>query len=190
MPFKDPEKRRLYNKQYRVANREILLEINRERWKQSGQKYRASHDDWYLKNRESVLLKRREDYHKLATDPDFRRTESARRKEIRDKYRALAIEHYGGKCACCGESAPEFLSFDHVAGGGSKARKEDLRGRSMGIWLAKHGFPDAFQLLCHNCNLASGFYGTCPHQLRGIRRGVKIRDVSATKNRLRPLKRT
>jgi hypothetical protein len=30
--------------------------------------------------------------------------------------------------------------------------------------LAKHGYPDTFQLLCHNCNLARGFYGTCPHQ--------------------------
>jgi hypothetical protein len=24
-------------------------------------------------------------------------------------------------------------------------------------------FPDGFQVLCHNCNLAKGYYGECPH---------------------------
>jgi hypothetical protein len=177
MPYKDPENKRLYNKLYRAKNRERLLKNNRELWKQNKEKYGASHDNWYYKNREKVLLKRRENYIRSASDPNFRKTVNAQRKELRDKYRALAIDHYGGKCVCCGESTKEFLSFDHVAGGGSKDRKGDLRGRSMGIWLAKKGFPEKFQLLCHNCNLARGFYGYCPHQRKGVRKGVKTRDV-------------
>ena len=31
-------------------------------------------------------------------------------------------------------------------------------------WLIKHKFPSGIQILCHNCNLAKGYYGSCPHQ--------------------------
>jgi Recombination endonuclease VII len=51
------------------------------------------------------------------------------------------IQSLGGKCACCGESEIKFLAVDHVNG---KAQPER-------------------QVLCHNCNLAKGFYGQCPH---------------------------
>lgn len=74
---------------------------------------------------------------------------------------------YGGKCACCSESALEFLTIDHVNGGGGKHRKK--LGVSAGIsfyrWLRKQGFPkDEYQVLCYNCNCARGFYGVCPHK--------------------------
>lgn len=26
------------------------------------------------------------------------------------------------------------------------------------------GFPPTYRLLCHNCNMARGLYGTCPHE--------------------------
>ena len=43
---------------------------------------------------------------------------------------------YGGyKCTCCGETEPKFLSIDHTG----------------------------YQILCHNCNMALGSYGYCPH---------------------------
>ena len=30
--------------------------------------------------------------------------------------------------------------------------------------LKKLGYPkDGYQLLCHNCNCAKGWYGACPH---------------------------
>ena len=31
-------------------------------------------------------------------------------------------------------------------------------------WLLRHGFPEGFRVLCHNCNQAIGVYGACPHQ--------------------------
>lgn len=31
-------------------------------------------------------------------------------------------------------------------------------------WLKTNGYPDGFQTLCHNCNMAKGFYGICPHK--------------------------
>lgn len=31
-------------------------------------------------------------------------------------------------------------------------------------WIIKNKFPKKFQLLCHNCNQAIGYYGSCPHR--------------------------
>ena len=55
----------------------------------------------YRLNREKILLR-----HKL----------------YRQKRRRLVIDKYGGKCVCCGETKLEFLSMDHVNGGGTKER--------------------------------------------------------------------
>lgn len=82
-------------------------------------------------------------------------------KKYADKQRTIAIEKYGGKCVCCGEKEPKFLSFDHINGGGSQHRK--VIGGKIIRWLKKNGYPEGFQILCHNCNLARGFYGQCPH---------------------------
>ena len=78
--------------------------------------------------------------------------------------RERVIEHYGGRCACCGESRFEFLAIDHINGGGDKHRLEVGRGSLMVAWIIRQGFPDGFQLLCHNCNQAKGYYGACPHE--------------------------
>jgi hypothetical protein len=80
------------------------------------------------------------------------------------KLRAEILEAYGSKCACCGESTPEFLSIDHVEGGGYEHRKR--RGPNCVLRDVKlEGFPPKYQLLCHNCNMAKGLYGRCPHAL-------------------------
>lgn len=76
--------------------------------------------------------------------------------------RLRAIERLGGKCVCCGESRFEFLAFDHVNGGGNAHRKV-VSTRKLAGMLAR-GNIEGFQLLCHNCNLAKGFYGQCPHE--------------------------
>lgn len=106
----------------------------------------------------------RRKYYSRKTNEYYRRVA----KEIRIE----VIAAYGGKCACCGESTYEFLGIDHIHGGGVKERKETKRrGKQFYAWLKRQGFPkDKYQLLCHNCNLAKGFYGECPHQ-----RGERIR---------------
>lgn len=83
------------------------------------------------------------------------------------KVRVEAIEAYGGKCACCNESTFEFLAIDHVNNDGEEHRKEmQGYGRAIYRWLKKNGYPQdgRFQVLCHNCNMAKGLYGLCPHQ--------------------------
>ncbi len=77
------------------------------------------------------------------------------------KQRQLAIEKYGSKCACCGEKEYKFLGFDHIDGGGNKHRK--VTKNKTVKFLIENNYPDTFQILCHNCNLAKGFYGECPH---------------------------
>lgn len=76
--------------------------------------------------------------------------------------RNIVLNHYGNQCACCGEAQKEFLGIDHMNGGGNVHRKQI--GHQLYHWLIKNRFPPGFQILCHNCNLAKGFYGRCPHQ--------------------------
>lgn len=80
----------------------------------------------------------------------------------RESARIEAINHYGGKCVCCGETKPEFLAIDHVNGDGNIHRKK-INRMNLAVWLRINNYPDGFRVLCHNCNCAIGFYGYCPH---------------------------
>ncbi len=77
--------------------------------------------------------------------------------------RALALDHYGGCCACCGEDRDYFLAMDHIDGGGNKHRKK-IGFRSLSGWLFENNWPEGFQVLCHNCNTAKYRFGVCPCQ--------------------------
>lgn len=92
----------------------------------------------------------------------------------RNYKRSLKLEviaEYGGKCVCCSENQVEFLTIDHINGGGAQHRRKiskTPKGASPDTlyrWLKKNGFPkDNFQLLCFNCNCAKSSSGQCPHQ--------------------------
>lgn len=91
--------------------------------------------------------------------------EIAKKQRVYDLSRRLKVlEHYGGKCACCGEARYEFLAIDHMGGGGTEHRKNIGRGANFTQWLIRNDYPEGFRVLCHNCNMAIGFYGHCPHQ--------------------------
>jgi len=96
--------------------------------------------------------------HKALYRQQFDRGRYAR---LRDK----VLEHYGKKCVCCGETRKEFLALDHKNGEGQKHRRE-LGGGAFRMyrWAVRNGYPDTFQILCHNCNMALGCCGYCPHQ--------------------------
>ncbi len=92
---------------------------------------------------------------------------NTRKRAQRDALRLEVLHAYGGVCACCGESEVAFLCIDHVHGGGNKHRrelKESGRSGSLYYWLRSTGYPEGFQVLCHNCNFAKGYNGVCPHQ--------------------------
>lgn len=80
------------------------------------------------------------------------------------------LRHYSGdepSCACCGEQHVEFLALDHVHGGGNAHRKQTgtKGGAAFYAWIVKNGYPSGYRVLCHNCNMAYGIWGCCPHQV-------------------------
>ena len=92
--------------------------------------------------------------------PEQRRTTDRR---CREKLKDEVIRAYGGKCECCGETTPEFLAIDHRHGGGTQHRKTVSSPTALRRLVIRQGFPDTYRLLCHNCNQAIGWFGSCPH---------------------------
>ncbi len=90
-------------------------------------------------------------------------------KHFKRQLRLLALEAYGSKCACCGETEEIFLTIDHIDGKGSEHRRK-LYGRkdapsfALYQWLKNNNYPEGFQLLCYNCNCAKRNGASCPAQ--------------------------
>lgn len=92
--------------------------------------------------------------------------------EKRNERKKAVLLHYGGRCVCCGEDNPIFLTLDHVRNEGAAHRRGELDGKKyshLWDWAFSHGFPDTLQLLCYNCNCAKGKLGYCPHETEDIR---------------------
>lgn len=90
-------------------------------------------------------------------------------KRYRDRVRLETLQHYARspfpECACCGEMQLQFLCLDHINGGGTEERKRLGPGGVLFYCRLKAaGYPPGLQVLCHNCNMAKGFYGKCPHK--------------------------
>lgn len=149
----------------------IYQKIQRNICKDCELKYRR---DWYQKNKERLQARGRDCYQK-DKDSYIQRSKVyyvKHREEIRKKAhddhllrRKKAIEHYGGKCACCGATLFEFLTIDHIDGHGNQHRREHGGDSATNfyLWLEKNNYPDGFQVLCWNCNCSKGIYGFCPH---------------------------
>jgi len=99
-------------------------------------------------------------------------------KASRDKLKQQVISHYGGHCACCGESEIAFLTIDHINNDGRDDRMQ-LTGFNKGgsgfyRSVRQRGYPTGYQVLCWNCNLAKALYGSCPHNSKGPRPQVSL----------------
>lgn len=138
------------------------------------------HKEWRNKNAE--LVKERQRQWRL-DNPDRARASAAKwRSENPERYREItrrsmrkraatlrqqALDRYGRGCACCGESIEVFLCLDHIDGGGNEERRQHTNGTAGWVfyrWLESQGWPDGYQTLCHNCNIAKHRLGVCPHQ--------------------------
>lgn len=80
-------------------------------------------------------------------------------RRIRDE----VLRSYGGRCTCCSEQQIEFLTIDHIHGGG---RASPRAGSALYQWLKKNRYPSGFQVLCWNCNCARSLRSDniCPHK--------------------------
>jgi hypothetical protein len=119
----------------------------------------------YLKNPEARkrMLERGVAYNKLNADKiEFNRLKRAY------SYKLEIMSHYSNgtpTCSCCGENHIEFLSIDHIDGGGNRQRKDlGISGNVFYEYLKKQGYPTGYRVLCHNCNQARGNFGGCPHK--------------------------
>jgi hypothetical protein len=144
----------------------------------------ARQRDWRLRNTESARLRNRTSYANIkANHPekhaaavrqkaDYRRKQilliGQQRRQYRKKIRRAALDAYGGLvCSCdhngvpCGSHPEEFLGIDHINGDGVNVKYRG--GKTLYAWLRKNRYPPGFRVLCHNCNMALGFYGHCPH---------------------------
>ena len=129
----------------------------------------------YAKNKDKINRKRRET-NKTPEIKEKRKQENIRwrennrelanersnisKKKYERKCKKLVFEHYGKKCACCGEKEKLFLSIDHINGGGGEHRKKG--GKKICVWLFKNNFPEGFQTNCNWGKHING--GTCPHK--------------------------
>lgn len=171
------------------ANADKRRRYMAEYYQQNRAKLREQSKAWFEAHREQALASSKRSAKKRRdTDPVFRKANIARAvawqrahrpvlairaKKRRDALRAETLNAYGHACACtgCTETRAEFLAIDHTNGDGAAHRREIcghnklFGGTRIYGWLKKRGFPtDRFRLLCHNCNLARGLYGYCPHE--------------------------
>lgn len=117
---------------------------------------------WYLEHKSSSNLQSK----------NWRKNNRLRSNEIKRlatrRLRYNALYHYSNgdvKCACCGERHIEFLTIDHINGGGTKHRKEiGKNGSSLYQWLKNNNYPEGFRVLCFNCNCSYGMLKYCPHK--------------------------
>lgn len=114
---------------------------------------RKNNKAYYKKNRDKIRAYSRE-YHK----------------KWYPKVKQDVLDMFGGKCACCGETEPGFLSIDHVFNDGAEERRHKMgAGFVLGRRLINKALDKTrYQLLCYNCNMGKQFSGNgiCPHQLK------------------------
>lgn len=161
-------------REYYLKNKEKVLTKNKlwaksEKGKERSKRYyqqnkdiiRKANKKWRNKNQDR-LRQYAKQYSKLHS---AKTSYEGYTKGYNYKKRLQVLIHYSSnppQCKCCNENIIQFLSIDHINGGGNKHRKESKIGYIYS-WLIKNNFPEGFQVLCHNCNMAKGYYGECPH---------------------------
>lgn len=96
--------------------------------------------------------------------------EAVRQKRKDQRLRDLILSSYGGKCACCEEAEPGFLTVDHVNNDGNIHRRHlklSCGGTPFYTWIVRNKFPKDLQLLCWNCNESKRINkGECVHRTK------------------------
>jgi len=168
---RNPERVKQYNKKNREKpGYSEYVKAYKKIWNKNN---KHKHIKYYKKNKAKIIQRvtgwrwKNMDKVKKYSSKSVTKNRDRINTRARNRCRRIRIEtlrHYGGKCTCCGENHMEFLSIDHMRGNGQKHRRENGIS-SIYDWLRKSNYPTKdFQILCHNCNLAKGFYGYCPHK--------------------------
>jgi hypothetical protein len=157
-------------REYRRAHPDKVKEWNQRCYAKNADKIRAAARAYHWANRDKKLTKKREWVEKnrdrvRESNNRYCREHPEKYKGYRRKTKIEVLQHYGGSCACCAEATLDFLTIDHVEGGGTKHRESIKRyGAAFYTWLKQNNFPEGFRVLCWNCNCAMRFTGVCPHR--------------------------
>lgn len=142
------------------ADRADKIKTNVKRRYEKNRPAQLEYRKQYYRDNKVVLLQRSAQW--IKAHPELHKRYQ---QKFRDAVRAKVIAAYGSHCVCCGETEQEFLTVDHIHGGGRKDRELGRGGHGLYRWLIQENFPkDHYRLLCMNCNFAKGIYGRCPHQ--------------------------
>jgi len=122
--------------------------------------YSAYLKEWRSKN-PSYMPAHRE---AVRSTPEGLSRTSATAIRTRDRLRDDVLGRYGRACKCCGEGRPELLTLDHLGSGAEERQAHGLRTSSCQFRHVRDlGWPNGYQVLCWNCNVAKLDSGACPH---------------------------
>ena len=95
-------------------------------------------------------------------------------KLYKQRLKKEVFEAYGNKCVCCGETNLAFLTIDHIYNDGAAHRAAGVRsGTQTYMWLKRNKYPNAFRILCYNCNCGrQNNGGICPHQMEIVKADI------------------
>src|SRR6266851_4072167 len=149
MPHKDPATRAAYLADWRQKNGK---QAGARHYRKHKIKKLAQHREWRLRHPEWEREWRRR--HPQSSAERVRKATQQRR--YIGLLRLRALDRFGGRCLCCGETRHEFLTFDHVHGDGAAERKRGIGGSTFYLLLLKTDAIDRYRVLCWNCNCARG----------------------------------
>jgi hypothetical protein len=164
----------------------LRTEEQKEAAREATRRYRAAHPDMMAADNEKTQARRRALYrmdeaYREKCKARSRATPPSKQREYRQKLKDQVLNHYGRRCACCGETEEFFLTLGHINQDGAAHRRKvngaDRGGATARLFLdiIRRGFPDDIRIECYNCNCgAFRNGGICPH--------VKLRQapLSAT----------
>lgn len=159
------DRRKKYNQRPEVRERHRIEESLRRESKRQQinlQNKMRYHDNHTL--RESMIDYSR--WYRKTHKSEIKEKDQKRKREL--KIEVLSYYSKGSpKCACCGEDILQFLTLDHIKGGGNIHRtKLGKSGLNFYSWIKKIGFPNYLRVLCMNCNFGSRMNnGICPHKM-------------------------
>lgn len=149
------------------------------RWKKENPKSGTLEMREWSKTEKGIAYKKRHNEYVKEWRIKNRDKFKATQKRAYDKMRLECLTHYckgkKPKCQCCGETEILFLHLDHIDGKGADHRRKLQKengyypgGNNLPYWLKKNNYPDGFQVLCANCNLAKRVNKICPHQVKAL----------------------
>jgi len=150
MPYKDPEKRKAYHKKYSAD----WNKNNRDKLNKSYKKY---YDNSMSDEQKQKKIKASLEYSKL---------------KFIELKRLVLLKYSEDRlvCKCCGESIYEFLTIDHVKGGGNQERKKRSAINFLKYLLQQPLDLTKYQVLCYNCNCFNKNKKEiiCPHKRKEL----------------------